>query len=108
MVSIFWGFFGRGLRLGAEYDMLTKGDTESSIISVSTNYNIMDNINVFARYDMYDKNTSVEKDGLSYLITGILLNCGNGLSVAPNMRIKSYDSKSDSFTEYKINLQFKF
>ena len=108
MISAFGGFSRMGLRLGAEYDMLTKGDTESSIISVSTNYNIMDNINVFARYDMYDKNTSVEKDGLSYLITGILLNCGNGLSVAPNMRIKSYDSKSDSFTEYKINLQFKF
>ena len=108
MLSAFGGFSGMGLRIGAEYDMLTKGDTESSIISVSTNYNIMDNINVFARYDMYDKNTSVEKDGLSYLITGILLNCGNGLSVAPNMRIKSYDSKSDSITEYKINLQFKF
>ena len=63
MMSAFGGFSGMGLRIGAEYDMLTKGDTESSIISVSTNYNIMDNINVFARYDMYDKNTSVEKDG---------------------------------------------
>ena len=68
----------------------------------------MDNINVFSRYDMYDENTSVEKDGLSYLITGILLNCGNGLSVAPNIRMESYEDDSDSATEYKINFQFKF
>ena len=50
-----------------------------------------------------------KKDGLSYLVTGILLNCGNGLSVAPNMRIKSYEADSkESVTEYRVNFQFKF
>ena len=57
---------------------------------------------------MYDGDTSVDKDGSSYIITGILLSCGNGLSVAPNMRIESFENDSDSKTEYKINFQFKF
>ena len=108
MISAFGGFYGIGLRLGVEYDILTKGDTESSIISVSANYGIIDNIDAYARYDMYDENTSVEKDGSNYIITGILLSCGNGLSVAPNMRIESYEDDTDSGTEYKINFQFKF
>ena len=109
MISAFGGFAGMGLRLGAEYDMLTKGSTESSIISVSANYSFMDNKDIFLRYDMYDGDTSVDKDGSSYIITGILLSCENGLSVAPNMRIKSYESDSKkSVTEYKVNFQFKF
>ena len=109
MISAFGGFAGMGLRLGVEYDMLTKGDTESSIISVSANYSFMDNKDIFLRYDMYDGDTSVDKDGSSYIITGILLSCENGLSVAPNMRIKSYESDSkESVTEYKVNFQFKF
>ena len=108
MLSAFGGFAGMGLRIGAEYDMLTIGSTESSIISVSANYSFMDNKDIFLRYDMYDGDTSVDKDGSSYIITGILLNCGNGLSVAPNMRIESFENDSDSKTEYKINFQFKF
>ena len=109
MISAFGGFAGMGLRFGAEYDMLTKGDTESSIISVSANYSFMDNKDIFLRYDMYDGDTSIDKDGSSYMITGILLSCENGLSVAPNMRIKSYESDSkESVTEYKVNFQFKF
>jgi len=108
MLSVFGGFAGMGLRIGAEYDMLTNGSTESSIISVSANYNFMDNKDIFLRYDIYDGDTSVEEDGSSYIITGILLSCGNGLSVAPNIRIESFENDSDSKTEYKINFQFKF
>ena len=108
MLSAFGGFAGMGLRIGAEYDMLTIGSTESSIISVSANYSFMDNKDIFLRYDIYDGDTSVEEDGSSYIITGILLSCGNGLSVAPNMRIESFENDSDSKTEYKINFQFKF
>ena len=109
MISAFGGFAGMGLRLGVEYDMLTKGDTESSIISVSANYSFMDNKDIFLRYDMYDGDTSVDKDGSSYIITGILLSCGNGLSVAPNIRMTSYeDAVKEIISEYKVNFQFKF
>jgi len=109
MISAFGGFSGGGLRFGAEYDMLTKGDTESSVISVSANYSFMDNKDIFLRYDMYDGDTSVEKDGSSYIISGILLSCGNGLSVAPNIRMTLYeDTVKETINEYKVNFQFKF
>ena len=109
MISAFGGFYGMGLRLGVEYDILTKGTTESSIISVSANYSFMDNKDIFLRYDMYDVDTSVDKDGSTYIIAGILLSCGNGLSVAPNIRMTSYeDTVKETINEYKVNFQFKF
>ena len=109
MLSVFGGFAGMGLRIGAEYDMLTIGSTESSIISVSANYSFMDNKDIFLRYDMYDVDTSVDKDGFTYIIAGILLSCGNGLSVAPNIRMTSYeDTVKEIISEYKVNFQFKF
>ena len=58
---------------------------------------------------MYDGDTSVDKDGSSCIITGILLSCGNGLSVAPNIRMTSYeDTVKETISEYKVNFQFKF
>ena len=109
MISAFGGYAGMGLRLGAEYNLLTKGTTESSIISVSAIYGIIDNIDAFVRHDMWDDNDSVNKNGNTYLITGIRLNCDNGLSIAPNMRMTSYeDNTKDNAKEYKVNFQFKF
>ena len=109
MASIFGGFAGMGLRLGGEYDMLTKGSVESNIISVSANYTVRDNIDIFARYDMVDDNDNTNKNGENYLITGIVLSCDGGISVAPNLRMMNYeDTKKDSDMEYKVNFQFKF
>ena len=110
IISIFGGFSGMGLRLGAEYDMLTKADNyESNIISIGTNYSVRDNIDVYVRYDMWDDNIKNIKNGKNYLIAGILLNCDNGLSIAPNMRLTSYEeSTKDALNEYKVNFQFKF
>jgi hypothetical protein len=88
--------------------MLTKGDVESNIMSVSANYGVKDNLDAYVRYDMWDDKDSVNKNGENYLIAGVLINCDNGLSISPNMRIKSYESDKDSVNEYKINFQFKF
>ena len=109
MASVFGGFAGMGLRLGGEYDMLTKGSVESNIISVSANYTVRDNIDIFARYDIVDDNDNTEKNGENYLITGIVLSCDGGISVAPNLRMVNYENTDkDSEMEYKVNLQFKF
>ena len=44
-----------------------------------------------------------------YIIAGIILNCGSGLSVAPNVRITIYeDTNKEVSNEYKLNFQFKF
>ena len=111
MISLFGGFSGMGLRLGGQFNMLKKGGIESQVISVSSNYSMTDKLDAFIRYDMFDPNTDeIEegKDNSTYLIAGIQLSCGNGLLVAPNIRMESYEDDSDSATEYKINFQFKF
>ncbi len=109
MVSVFGGFAGMGLRLGGEYDMLTKGSVESNIISVSANYTVRDYIDIFARYDMVDENDDTNKNGKNYLVTGIVLACDGGISVAPNLRMVNYENTDNDFEmEYKVNFQFKF
>ena len=109
MASVFGGFAGMGLRLGGEYDMLTKESVESNIISISANYTVRDNIDIFARYDMVDDNDNADKNGKNYLVTGIVLACDGGISVAPNLRIVNYENTDkDSEMEYKVNFQFKF
>ena len=109
MTSIFGGFAGMRLRLGGEYDILTKGSVESNIISVSANYTVRDNIDIFARYDMVDDNDETDKNGNNYLVTGIVLACDGGISIAPNLRMVNYENTDkDSEMEYKVNFQFKF
>lgn len=111
MISLFGGFSGMGLRLGGQFNMLKKGGIESQVISVSSNYSMTDKLDAFVRYDMFDPNIDEideGKDNSTYLIAGIQLSCGNGLLVAPNIRMESYEDDSDSATEYKINFQFKF
>ena len=69
----------------------------------------MENIDVYVRYDMWDNNITNEKNGENYLIAGILFNCDNGLLVAPNMRLQSYEESSkDAINEFSVNFQFKF
>ena len=106
MTSLFGGFAGMGLRLGGEYDMLTKDSFKSNIISVSANYAVRDKIDIFARYDMIDDNDDTNKNVKNYLVTGIVLTCDGGISVAPNVRMTTYENYS--LTEYKVNFQFKF
>ena len=108
MTSLFGGFAGMGLRLGGQYNMLTENTKESKVVSVSANYGLKENINIFTRYDMLDDNDEDKKNGKNNLITGIVLTCGSGLSMAPNMRMTSFEDNSDSVTEYRINFQFKF
>jgi hypothetical protein len=57
---------------------------------------------------MFDVDTSSDNDGENYLVTGVVLTCDGGISVAPNLRITSYENGSESETEYKVNFQFKF
>ena len=108
MTSIFGGFAGMGLRLGGEYDMQTISGVNKNIISVSANYAIRDKIDIFARYDIYDGDISIDNDGENYLITGIVLTCVGGISVAPNVRMITNEDDPESSTEYKVNFQFKF
>ena len=62
-----------------------------------------------AQMHMFDDNDNTNKNGNNYLITGIVLACDGGISVAPNLRMVNYDNTDkDSEMEYKVNFQFKF
>ena len=109
MISVFGGYAANNLRLGEEYDKQTSGDLEETIISVTSNYRALDNLDAYVRYDMYTDNVENDMNGENYLIAGLLLNCGNWLSLAPNVRMTSFeDSDMDNELEYKLNFQFKF
>ncbi len=108
MTSIFGGFAGMGIRIGGEYDMQTISGVNKNIISVSANYTVRDNIDIFTRYDIYDGDTSIDNDGENYLVTGIVLTCDGGISVAPNVRMTTFENETEALTEYKVNFQFKF
>ena len=108
MTSVSGGFAGIGIRIGGEYDMQTISGVNKSIVSVSTNYTVRDNIDVFVRYDIYDGDTSIDNDGENYLVTGIVLTCDGGISVAPNVRMTTFENETEALTEYKVNFQFKF
>jgi len=108
MTSVFGGFAGMGIRIGGEYDMQTISGVNKNIISVSANYTVRDNIDVFVRYDIYDGDTSIDNDGENYLVTGIVLDCDGGISVAPNVRMTTFENETEALTEYKVNFQFKF
>ena len=44
-----------------------------------------------------------------FLITGLLFNCGNDLTVAPNLRKYGYEEESiETLNEYEINFQYIF
>ncbi len=115
MISVFGGyasscpiFASNSFRIGSEYDMMTDSEGKNkTLISLSTNYRIMENWNIFLRYDIHDPDVDKEKDGDSYLIAGILLNCGNGLFVAPNVKI-STPEEGNATTINMINFQYKF
>jgi len=97
------------LRLGAEYDLMTKGgssDVSSTILATYANYALSKALNLFFRFDMLDPNTDANDDASNYIIAGFNFQPGNGLSIAPNVRIKSPES-GNSTTYYKINFQFK-
>jgi hypothetical protein len=57
---------------------------------------------------MVDDNDDANKNGKNYLVTGIVLTCDGGISVAPNVRMTTFENETEALTEYKVNFQFKF
>ena len=108
MMSLFGIITHNSYRVSGEYDKRTVGGVDETISSMSASYFLTDDLDVFVRYDMHDPNTDDEKDSDNYLIAGVVFNCGSGLSISPNLRMKSYENDDESITEYKINCQFKF
>lgn len=110
MTSMFGGFANYGFRFGLEYDTFKEENKESNLISISGSHRKTEKFEIFMRYDN-EQYTDDDKEYLSSkeLIFGVIFNCNGGLSIAPNVRMTTYeDDTVDSDTEFKINFQFKF
>ena len=109
--TVFGGFAGyskNNLRFGAEYDIFTeKGvNLTKTIMSAYGNYKFTKKVELYARLDLYDPNTSLDNDGDTYIIGGLNFTPGKGLSISPNFRyLKPQTGTSASV--YGVNFQFK-
>ncbi len=100
------GFFGgwsnNNLVAGAEY--YTKGDgIEASLMSVSMNYILSNNLTLYIRQDSKDPNIDTDDNETDTLMAGFIWAPTKGLKICPNM-IKVDDDDET----YKINFEFKF
>ncbi len=102
MTSIFGGYAGMGLRVGAEYDVIVDDGINEFLMSFSANYSITEKLDLFARYDQV-----TDDEEINTIAAGVVMNCGNGVSIAPNVR-QTKNETNETETEYKVNFQFKF
>ena len=109
-MAFFGGYAGNGFRVGAEFDTKTDSKTELSeqIIAFYGSYKFTDDFEGLMYIDMYDSNTDVDKNSETYIIAGLNYYPTKGLTIAPNVRMISFEDGSDSETMFKMNFQFKF
>ena len=93
--SLYGGFAFKGIRIGTELDFLD----DKELTSAYLNYIINRKVSIFLRYDIL--NEDKVKD--TYLISGLVYDCGSGILVSPNIRKSNKDD-----LVYKLNFQFRF
>ena len=110
VMAAFGGYAGNGFRIGAEFDTKTDSKTELSeqIIAFYGSYKFTDDFEGLMYIDMYDLDTDVDKNSETYIIAGLNYYPTKGLTIAPNVRMISFEDGSDSETMFKMNFQFKF
>ena len=110
VVAFFGGYAGSGFRVGAEFDTKTDSKTELSeqIIAFYGSYKFTDVFEGLVYIDMYDEDTATDEDGETYIIAGLNYYPTKGLTITPNVRLKSFEDRSDGETVFKMNFQFKF
>lgn len=110
VMAFFGGYAGSGFRVGAEFDTKTDSKTELSeqIIAFYGSYKFTDVFEGLVYIDMYDEDTATDEDGETYIIAGLNYYPTKGLTITPNVRLKSFEDGSDGETVFKMNFQFKF
>jgi hypothetical protein len=110
VMAFFGGYAGSGFRVGAEFDTKTDSKTELSeqIIAFYGSYKFTDVFEGLVYIDMYDEDTAADEDGETYIIAGLNYYPTKGLTITPNVRLKSFEDESDGETVFKMNFQFKF
>jgi hypothetical protein len=64
-------------------------------------------IQAFFRYDLYAVDSSEESSDYSYIMSGVVYSVGEGLVIAPNVRITTAPGEENS-TIFMLSFQFGF
>ena len=109
VTGVFAGMTKGKVRIGADYDLLKDNglDITKSIISVYGILAVQPNLNLFARFDQWDPNTTIDDDGESYIIAGVDYLPVKGFYIAPNFRLIN-PQIGDVVKMVKVNFQVKF
>ena len=109
LMGAYGGFAKNGLRIGGEFDVYTDdgSDISKQIIAGYASYKLSDKFEGLIYVDMYDPNTSINKDGNTDMILGINCRPEKGLTITPNIRI-SNPEEGDSNKKFMLNFEFKF
>ncbi len=103
-----------GYTVGGDYIMSTykQGDEETKAngLSVYIHGNVMNNIGIIGRYDMWDPNADVEKDNTTQMIVGAdYTPHGNNFHLIPNVVINSdEDDATDDDMVYRLTFSYSF
>lgn len=106
--GVFAGIAESGLRAGAEFDYFnTAGpDIAQMIISGYANYSVSKVLDVFGKFDYFDRNSDLEDDATTDIIGGVVISPTRGLKIAPNIRVMTPQS-GDSESVFNISCEFK-
>lgn len=117
VASLFGGWAGMGLRVGAEFDTKTTSaalpgdkDKDEQIIGFYGNYKVPVEmpLDLFAQMYMYDPNEEADDDGLTDVIAGVRFNPAKGMVIAPNLKMTTFESDTkDTQTLFRVNFEFK-
>ena len=110
--SLFGGYASGAVRVGVEFDSRMTGGEELTerIIGFSANYDINERTSVFTYYDNFDEDTGADLGSLNYLILGSVYQVGDGLRIAPNVRLnwRGGTDSEESTNVYNVNFEFRY
>jgi len=110
--SLFGGYSSGAMRVGVELDNRMTGGTELTerIIGVYANYDLTERTSVFTYYDNFDGDSGKDLGGLNYLILGSVYQIGDGLRIAPNVRLnwRGGTGSEESTNVYNVNFEFRY
>lgn len=110
--SLFGGYASGALRVGAEFDNRITGGTELTerIIGVYANWDLSESTGLFTYFENFDGDTGKDIGSLNYLILGSVYQIGDGLRIAPNVRLnwRGGSGSEESTNVYNVNFEFRY
>lgn len=111
--SLFGGYASGAVRVGVELDNRMTGGAERTerIIGINANYDLSERTSIFTYFDNFGGDTGKDVGSLNYLILGSVYQIGDGLRIAPNVRLNwrgGETSSEETSNVYNLNFEFRY